>query len=164
GYWYAQPDPDRAERDFTEETDRRSFRCSRLLDMFYGDLRLDPIGGEILWGALRKVEEELLGADWAEARQRVGEGACVGDLRRSSSQRRADALVELAKRAMAMPADARRPEPLFCVLVGYESFAGPICETLGGAIVAPSALADWMDQAWIERIVFDSPSRVVDVG
>jgi uncharacterized protein DUF222/HNH endonuclease len=164
GYWYAETDPDSAERDFDKQTERRSFYFSRVLDMYYGDLRLDPIGGEILWGALRRIEEEFLAIDWAEARERLGDGACAGDLRRSSSQRLADALVEMAKRATAMPADARKPEPLFCVLVGYETFAGPICETLGGAYVPPSAAANWLDGAWVERIVFDSPSRVIDVG
>ncbi len=164
GYWYAETDPDRSERDFTQETERRSFHYSRVLDMFYGDLKLDPIGGEIFGNALRRIEEELFEADWAEARQRVGEDACASDLRRTASQRRADALVEMAKRAMAMPEGARRPEPLFCVLVGYETFAGPICETLGGTIVPPSVIAEWMDRAWVERIVFESPSRVIDVG
>ena len=164
GYWYAEVDPDRAERDFKAESERRSFHYSKVLDMFYGDLRLDPIGGEILQNALRSIEEELFEADWAEARARVGENATANDLARSHSQRLADALVELATRAMAMPEGARRPEPLFTVLVGYETFSGPICELLGGAIIPPSAVVKWIDSAWIDRIVFEPPSRVIDVG
>ncbi len=164
GYWYADTAPDREERTFRQETERRSFHYSRVLDMFYGDLKLDPIGGEILKNALRSIEEELFEADWAEARERVGDNACASDLRRTSSQRLADALVEMATRAMSMPKGARRPEPLFTVLVGYETFAGPICETLGGTILPHSVLGEWIDRAWIERIVFESPARVIDVG
>jgi hypothetical protein len=164
GYWYARTDPQREERDFKAETDRRSFHYSRVLDMFYGDLKLDPLGGEVVWNALRNIEQELFEADWAEARERVGDNACANDLRRSASQRLADALVELATRAMSVPADARRPEPLLCILVGFETFGGTICETLGGAKLPPSVLADFIDEAWIERIVFDAPSRVIDVG
>ncbi|MGI8982995.1 MAG: hypothetical protein ACR2HM_00420, partial [Acidimicrobiales bacterium] len=103
-------------------------------------------------------------ADWAEARQRVGERVCVGDLARTPAQRRADALVEMARRSMAMPAGARIPEPLFTVLVGYETFAGRICELACGAVVAPGSLVRWLDSAWVERVVFDGPSRVKDVG
>ncbi|MFP5376206.1 MAG: hypothetical protein ACLGIO_05410, partial [Acidimicrobiia bacterium] len=59
---------------------------------------------------------------------------------------------------------ARRPEPLFSVLVGYETFAGPMCELANGTVVTPGSLVGWLPEAWVERVVFDSPSRVVDVG
>ena len=164
GYWYAGVDPDRDERSFREETERRMMHVSKVLDMVYGDFRLDPIGGEIFDNAIRPLEQELFEADWAEARERLGEKATANDLRRSSSQRLADALVEMARRCMAMPQGARRPEPLFTVLVGYETFHGPICELLGGAVLPPAVVTDWIDQAWVERIVFEAPSRVIDVG
>ena len=63
-----------------------------------------------------------------------------------------------------MPAGARRPEPLFSVLVGYEAFAGRTCELADGTVVAPGALTHWLGEAWVERVVFDGPSRVSDVG
>ncbi|HEV2759171.1 MAG TPA: HNH endonuclease signature motif containing protein, partial [Acidimicrobiales bacterium] len=86
------------------------------------------------------------------------------DLTRTARQRRADALVELARRAMATPAGSRLPEPLFSVLVGYETFAGRTCELAGGTVVAPGALVPWLDRAWVERVVFDGPDRVKNVG
>ena len=70
----------------------------------------------------------------------------------------------MAIRSGTTPADGRRPEPLFSVLVGYETFAGRICETDSGTVMTPGTLAGWLDKAWIERIVFASPSRVMDVG
>ncbi len=63
-----------------------------------------------------------------------------------------------------MPAGARLPEPLFSVLVGYETFAGRICELGDGTVVAPGALVPWLDQAWVERVVFEGPDRVKNVG
>jgi hypothetical protein len=74
-------------------------------------------------------------ADWAEARARLGDRASANDVVRTAAQRRADALVELVRRAEAMPADAKVPEPLFTVLVGYETFAGRICELANGSVV-----------------------------
>ena len=31
-------------------------------------------------------------------------------------------------------------------------------------MVTPGSLLRWLDNAWVERIVFDGPSRVIDVG
>ncbi|MEY2474743.1 MAG: hypothetical protein QOG87_58 [Actinomycetota bacterium] len=70
----------------------------------------------------------------------------------------------MAIRSRTAPADGRRPEPLFSVLVDYETFAGRICELANRSVVSPGSLVRWLDAAWIERIVFGSPSRVIDVG
>ncbi len=123
-----------------------------------------PISGAIVAQALKTIEEELFASDWAEAKARVGEGVCGADLCRRPSQRLADALVEMARRAMAVAAGARMPEPLFSVLVGYETFAGRMCELANGTVVTPGSLVAWSDQAWVERVVFDGPDRVKNVG
>ncbi len=94
----------------------------------------------------------------------MGEGVCVADLARTPAQRRADALVEMARRAGSVPAGARVPEPLFTVLVGYETFAGRICELADGTVVAPGALVRWLGEGWVERVVFDGPDRVKNIG
>ena len=39
-----------------------------------------------------------------------------------------------------------------------------ICELANRTVVTPGSLVAWLDQAWIERVVFDGPSRVIDVG
>src|SRR5205085_6393835 len=115
---------------------------------------LDPISGEVVRRALEAIEEELFRADWAEAKARVGDGVCGADLARSPAQRRADALVEMARRALALPPGSRLPEPLFTVLVGYETFAGRMCELANGRVVTPGSLVGWLDGAWAERVVF----------
>lgn len=164
-YWCQRADPDGTEKSAKAQHEDRSLRLSAT---FGGSWVLnglfDPINGSIIADVLKKLEDELFEADWAQAKARVGEGVRVSDLDRTPAQRRADALVEMARRAAAMPAGSRLPEPLFSVLVGYETFAGRICELANATVVAPGALVGWLDRAWVERVVFDGPSRVTDVG
>jgi hypothetical protein len=128
------------------------------------DALLDPINGAVLAKGLGSIEQELFEADWAEARSRVGDDVRASHLTRTPAQRRADALVEMARRAMAVPGGTRLPEPLFTVLVGYETFAGRMCELADGTVVPPGSLVRWLDKAWVERVVFQGPSRIKDVG
>jgi hypothetical protein len=113
---------------------------------------------------LKRLEQQLFDADWAEARSRLGDRATAADLKRTPAQRRADALVQMAIRSRTAPADGRPPEPLFSVFVGYETFAGRICELANGAVVTPGSVVPWLPQSWIERVVFDGPSRIIDMG
>ncbi|MGQ0519776.1 MAG: HNH endonuclease signature motif containing protein [Actinomycetota bacterium] len=164
-YWSQRADPDGAEHEAeAERADRRCHVSQTFGGAVVGDFVLDRINGTIVMKQLRRIEDELFEADWAEARRRKGDEVSAADLRRTPAQRRADALVEMAIRAATAPAGGRRPEPLFSVLVGFETFAGPVCELADGTVVTPGSLVDWLDQAWVERVVFGGPSRVVDVG
>ena len=137
-YWGQLADPEGTERSAERQHADRHLQLSR---SFGGGWALegffDPLNGAVVANALGTIEKELFEADWAEAKARVGERVGAGDLARTPRQRRADALVEMARRAMAVPAGARRPEPLFSVLVGYEAFAGRTCELADGTVVAP---------------------------
>jgi hypothetical protein len=97
--------------------------------MWLGKITLDPISGTIVATELERLERELFEADWAAARSALGRDPTVLDLARTSGQRRADALVEMATRSRSAPADGHRPAPLFSVLVGYETLHGPICSS-----------------------------------
>lgn len=83
---------------------------------------------------------------------------------RTPAQRRADALVEMARRATAVPDGARAPSPLFTVLVDYPTLAGRTCELASGTVVSPGSLVPWLAEADFERVVFDPAGRVIDVG
>jgi hypothetical protein len=165
-YWHQYADPDGAEADASQRFgDRHAHLSQTFGGMWVGDVLFDPIGGSIVDRTLHDIEQELFEADSAEARQRLGrEDVTVHHLRRTPAQRRADAFVEMATRARTAPAGGRRPAPLFSVLVGYETFAGRVCELANGTAVTPGALVPWLCAADIERVVFDGPSRVVDVG
>jgi len=164
-YWCYRADPDGSEAEADDDFNARELYLS---DGFRGrkELKgtLEPIGGSIVGDELARIEQELFEQDWAEAAERVGPGVCAADLGRTPAQRRADALVEMARRSGAKPADARMPEPLFSVLIDYETLAGRICELANGVAVTPGSLLRYLDRAWIERVVFGSPSRVIDVG
>ena len=164
-YWCQLADPDGAEADAEAQHGARRLHLSQGFGgMWFLDGLLDSIGGTAVAEALRRIEDELFEADWAAARERVGEGVTLDDLPRTPAQRRADALVEMARRAGAVAPGARLPEPLFSVLLGYETFAGRICELADGTVVTPGSLVPWLDEAWIERVVFDGPDRVKNVG
>ena len=164
-YWIQRADPDGAERDARAQHDRRRLHLSKSFDgMWFLDALSDPVSGAIVANELGRIEDQLFDADWADARARVGDNVGVGDLTRTPAQRRHDALVEMARRSATAPAGGRRPEPLFSVLVGYETFVGMMCELADGTVVSPAHVRDWLDEAWIERVVFDGPSRVMDIG
>ncbi len=164
-YWAQLADPDGCEADAERQQRERRLHLSQSFGgTWVLNGRFDPMSGAIVAEALRRIDEELFAADWAEAKARVGAGVCAGDLARTPAQRRADALVEMARRSAAVPAGARLPEPLLSVLVGYETFAGRICELANGSVVTPGSVTRWLDRAWVERVVFDGPGRVSDVG
>jgi hypothetical protein len=127
------------------------------------DGELDPINGTIVHDTLGAIERELFEQDWKEARATLGREPVVTDLQRTAAQRRADALVEMAIRSRTKPKDGRRPEPLFTVVLGLPRFE-QLCELASRTVVTPGSLVPWFDQAWVERIVFEPPSRVLDVG
>lgn len=164
-YWELCADEDGADRDAAERYEGRRVHLSQHFEDWWAlDADLDPIGGSIVAETLRMIYDELFEADWAEVRARLGEAVTVDDLARTPGQRRHDALVEMAARARTAPKDGRRPAPLFSVFVGYETFAGRLCELADGTVLPPSTLVPWLTDAEIERVVFDGPSRVIDVG
>ncbi|MGH9113033.1 MAG: DUF222 domain-containing protein [Acidimicrobiales bacterium] len=164
-YWRQHADPDGVERDAThDEALRRVHLSPGLRGTGILDGLLTPLGRATLAGALGRIEQELFDADWAQARARHGEHTTVAHIARTPAQRRHDALVEMARRALGAPAGGRRPEPLVSVLVGYETFAGRVCQLADGTVITPGTLASQLGEAWIERVVFDGPSRVIDLG
>ncbi|HET9443786.1 MAG TPA: DUF222 domain-containing protein [Acidimicrobiales bacterium] len=165
GYWAQVADPDGAEGAAERQREGRRLHLSRTLGgAWVLDGLLDPVAGAAVSAQLRRIETELFEADGPEARRRLGDHAGATEVARSAPQRRADALVEMALRAGSAPAGGRRPEPLFTVVVGYETLAGRVCELFDGTVVTPGSLAPWLGEAWVQRVVFDSPSRVIDVG
>lgn len=112
---------------------------------------LDPVGGGEFLEALDRIERDLYRDDKQSGNER------------SDTQRRADALVEMARRAMATPADGRKPRPLITVVTGDESFRW-LCELSDGAIVTPRSLLPYISTADVEAALFDGPLHGVGVS
>jgi len=165
-YWGQLADPEGTERSSERQrADRRLHESTTFGGAVALDGLFDPLDGSVVANALRRIETELFEADWAEAKERVGDRVCAGDLARTPAQRRADALVVLARspRAQGLPAGSRLPEPLFSVLVDYDTVAR-VCELAEGTVVAPGSLTRWLGEGWVERVVFDGPDRIKNVG
>jgi hypothetical protein len=161
-YWSQLADPDGAEASDMEKRARRdAFLSQSVSGMWLGQMTLDPVSGEIVSSELIRLEAEMFEADWAEAKERLGREPHLDELGRTAAQRRADALVEMATRSKSTPADARRPEPLFSVLVDFPTLAGRVCELASGGVLSPGTLVPWLDGAYFERIVF-APGRRVE--
>jgi hypothetical protein len=160
-YWKQLADPDGAEEsDEKRKASRNVFLEASFSGMWLGQMTLDPVSGSVVSGELNRLEHDLFEADCAEAKERLGRTARIDELARTSAQRRADALVEMAARSRTAPADGVRPAPLFSVFVGYETLSGMICELENGTVLPPAALAPWMDSAYFERAIFSLGNRV----
>jgi Domain of unknown function (DUF222) len=151
-YWCQRADAEAIEADAERQQAAAHLHASTTID---GDVVitgvLDPLGGAVLTAELNRLERDLYLAD-----RRNG-------VVRSAAQRRAAALVEMAKRSATAPAAGRRPKPLFTVLLGDQSFAR-LCELANGKVVTPGALKPWLDDADLETILFDGPTTIISVS
>ena len=127
------------------------------------DALLDPLTGAIVARELARLEQELFEADWTDARERLGDAATAHDLARTPKQRRADALRIMAERSAAKPPDATEARVLLQVLIGHGSVER-LCELSNGTVLTPGQVLPVLDRADVERVVFDGPSKVIDVG
>jgi hypothetical protein len=163
-YWENMADPDGAkESDFERQARRNAYLVKDANGNWVGQLTLDPISGAIVSNELARIEQELFDADWAKAKAELGREPKIGELSRTSANRRADAVVEMATRSASTPADGRRPRPLFSILVGWETLYGRLCELAGAQVLSPDVLFPWLDVADFERVVF-APGKRVEVS
>jgi len=163
-YWGQHADPEGTEDAEAKRRARRDVYLAPSYDgMYLGRVTLDPIAGTIVANELERLELAHFDADRSAARERLGREPAMDELERTPGQRRADALVEMARRSRTAPADGRRPVPLFTVFVGYETVHGRICELAQGIPLAPGSLLPWLEEADIERAVF-TPGNRVEIG
>ncbi len=176
-----QPDPACEPIDVDEPADHGTFHASATMDGL-GELRgaLDPVGFEAFEEALHRIERELFQQDWKRLVEEHGLAATVS-IMPPPSQRRARALVEMAYRAMTAPADGKRPLPLVVIHTDVDTFnrelAGllhvdapaplgteRLCELDSGTVIAPDQMIRWALHGTVRRLVYDSPSHVLDYG
>jgi hypothetical protein len=120
-------------------------------------------------------------ADWAEARERLGERATTADLARTPAQRRHDALVEMARRSSAYTGygPAPRGRAVVNVLMDYETFLAElarhtgqprdypqdrVCELDDGTVITPSEALDLALAGEVRRVVFGADGHILDFG
>jgi hypothetical protein len=151
-YWCARADANAAE-DLAERQRNAAHldASSTLDDTVVINGVLDPIGGAIVTNELNRLERNLYLTD-----QRNG-------ITRTTSQRRAAALVDMATRSAIAPANGRRPTPLFTVLVGDDTMS-QLCELANGTVVTPGQIFQYAGNADLEVVLFDGPTTVISVS
>lgn len=113
--------------------------------------QLDPIGGAAFFNELKRLAEQIRQAD-----------AAAG-IDRTPAQRRAAALIDMATRSAATPADGRQPGILLSVQLGDDSVRH-LCELANGTVITPGELVPWLSTADLETILFDGPSTVISLS
>ncbi len=136
--WRLHADPDGAERTAEEQFESRSLHLSELLDsMGRLDGLLDPEGFRIVQEAIRALAQRADGDD------------------RTAAQRRADALVAMAKQALAEfePAvGAKRRRPKVVATIAYDDL---VAATRGGILDTNSGRTSLTPQA-VRRLACDA--------
>ena len=144
-YWrqHADTTPAATPTTMSAPHERRTASAAKTLDGTI-DLRalLDPVGGAAFVAELERLERLLYLED-----QRSGN-------ERSTGQRRADALVEMAHRSRTAREGGLRPRPLITVLVGEDSFKH-LCELSTGTVIKPGQIVPWLSDADIEAVLFE---------
>lgn len=147
-YWCHRADAE-LDRDGTPPPKPASLRISTGFDgTVMGDFALDPVGGAAVSEALRHIERELYHHD-----QREG-------VMRTTSERLAAALVELAVRSQTAPSDGRRPEPLICILAGEATF-DHLCELATGTVITPDLVVPHLARCQVQTFIFDGADHVI---
>jgi Domain of unknown function (DUF222) len=160
-YWSEHADPDGTSENELARNERRHLSLQPTPRGWALAGFLAPVGGETVANELRRLEQQLFDADWAKAKTVLGRDPLANELERTSAQRRADALVEMAARSAGSHTQAK---PLFTVLLGPDVL-GSLCELeTSGRVVSPSALRDWIDDALLETILFEAGEREVRVS
>jgi Domain of unknown function (DUF222) len=161
----------------------RSLHLSKTLDgMGRLDGWLDPVGAGDVKEALRRIEREFFKADWALAKETYGDKITVDALWRTPAQRRADALVEMARRSVTAPKDGKRPRPLTIVHVDHHTFDRAIaalfgerppapdpdtqrlCELDNGTVISPTQMIEQAIIGDVRRLVYGAPGVILDYG
>jgi hypothetical protein len=159
-YWEQLADPDGTEAAAESRQERRDAYLVATPYGYLGKMSFDFIEGAIVAKEHERLEKELFDADSAEAKERLGREPRPDELARTSTQRRADAFIEMAVRsASARASEGRRPEPLFSVVVDYPTLFGRICQLEQGPVVSPGSLLSWLSSANFERIIFAPGKR-----
>ena len=139
----------------------------------------DEVGGPEFLEIFSCYVDREFHKDWADAVDRLGDGNVdVTKLTRTEAQRRADAVLEMARAAAACPPDAKRPLPTVNFLLDATTaqtaaddhpldpgdYRKVISRTDRGHRVNPTAIIGVSLWALIRRVVLDSKSVVIELG
>jgi hypothetical protein len=159
--WLTEQDQDGPEPDTTEGN--RADWSRTYQDRWRIDADLDAIGGAIWAAEADRLERLEFEADWREATERLGREPTANELRRTPKQRRAAALIAMARRSATGPEDHRRGSILLSIFTGPDWFRR-LAELDNGTPVRPGQLMPWLDDITFETFLTDTEHRQVSVS
>jgi len=152
-YWRQHVDPDGTTDEAEAQQNRRDAHLSESFGgMWFGRMVLDPVSGTIVSNELERLVDLLFQTDRAEAADRLGRTPLATELSRTPHQRRADALVMMARRSASRPTDARKPGATFYVHMDWATAYRAISELEGGPPLPPREALSWLEGADIVRV------------
>lgn len=154
-YWEQLADPDGVEDRAAKRYADRGAHLSKTFDGTQAlDALFDVVGGAEFAAVFDSIEKELFDADWAEAKATYGDDVSLDKLARTPAQRR----------AATTPKDGQRPRFVARAIIDFNTLWDRICELSDGTVLTPGEAARIITRADIERVVFDTPSRVIDIS
>lgn len=150
-YWQSAIDAPGTETDAEEMASRRYFFASKTLDgMVKGDFLLDPEAGEVVLTALTALTPP----------RREGDD-------RTPGQRRADALVDMARSVLGSGVAPGTVKPHLLVLTDIDALCGHgggTHETVSGVVLTPGQTRQLACDCAISRVVLGPDSQPLDIG
>ena len=150
-YWKTAVDGPGAETTVEELFDRRYLFGSKTIEgMVRLDGLLDPVAGDLVLTALQAATPPTRHGD-----------------QRSPSQRRADALTDLARTFLDSGSAPGSEKPHVLVLTDLDALqghGGGVHETASGQVLTPNQVRETACDAVINRIVFGPDSQPIDIG
>ena len=157
--WVRDHRSDGGAADFERQRAQRRLSTFTTDDGMVGiDVRLDPVAGATVKATIDRLAEQLWRADEGGART-------IG-----LSARRADALVELCRRAGVGENDvAKHVGPTVVVVIDHQTLLGqlaakPVCELIDGTPLPPATVRRLACEAGILPMVLDGTGQPLDVG
>ena len=184
--WETLADVDGANRDRAMSHEQRTATVTEL----DGSLYAHATGGTAdvaaeMAAIFNAALEDEFHVDVAERTRLHGPDAPTSLLARTDAQRRYDAMVSIFRRSVAVPADAKTPDPLVNIVVDQRTFEETLarhglideptdlgdidlsvrrCETIDGTPLVPDSVLRAALRGHIRRVVFNSAGVVIDMG
>jgi len=178
--WESLADPVGAATKTARNRERRNAMMYQNSDAGWAlNASFDEVGGPEFLEIFSWYVEREFNRDWTAAIKQHGDGNVdATTLRRTEAQRRADALLEMARAAAACPPDRTRPLPTVNFLLDANTGAAGaggepldpanyrdvVSRTDRGNRVNPTAIIGVSLWALIRRVIIDAKSVVIELG
>ena len=182
--WEQRADADGAHKGHEAAHKGRRVTTSILDDTFHLSMQSGSERGAAMVEILRRFEEAEFRREWDELKAVHGDNMSPTLLERTRTQRRADAMWAIFNAAIAVPADAKSPEPVVNIIVDQNTFDEHLeallndtmppapdpadftrrCTTDSGVAVDPFVAVVAALMGHVRRVVMDSKGVTIDQG